>query len=340
MKVIILGAGQMLTNLIAGCEDAGAKIVGVFRYEKVRYPLIDRLIVDTFNPSKEFTYIKSHKLYEINARSANSAAFKKEVLRLNADLVIVGTWSEKIKKSIIDLPKLATVNVHPALLPRYRGPNPYLQSIKHLEKESGITFHLMDENFDTGAILLQKHIPIEETDTGVELRNKTATAAREGICELIKKLDEEIIIPVKQDEKYSSYFSHITEDDVMLDFSKSAEEVSAHIRALHPWYKCYFAYENKFFVPNPYQLEILDLKNIDTSPSTIFEKNDKEKSITVMCGDGKLLKMSGVKLYGLMNRLFTSFYIKHFVILLKLDKLIKKQGKINPCFFVMKSFLL
>lgn len=307
MKVVILGAGQMLMNLIAGCEDAGCEIVGVFRYERVAHKNFDRFLIDIFNPSKEYNYIKSHNLYEIKAKSANSAEFKKEILRLNADIILVGTWSEKLKKPIIDLPKLATINTHPALLPKYRGPNPYLQAIKHLEKESGVSFHLMDEKFDSGAILLQKRIPIEDTDTGVELRNKAASAAREGVCELLTRLDKEIIVPVKQDEKYASYFPHIQEDEVMLDFSKSAEEVSAHIRAFHPWFKCYFAYNNHFFIPNPRKLEILE--GISDLKTQIIDKSPKDKSITVVCGDGKLLKMSGLNLYGPLKFL-TKLYIK------------------------------
>lgn len=315
MKVVILGSGQMLTNLIAGCMDAGCDIVGVFRYDKVLQPPFDRFLIDLFNPSKEYNYIRFHKLYEIKARSANSAEFKKEILRLNADIVLVGSWGEKLKKSIINLPKLATINVHPSLLPKYRGPNPYLQSIKHLEKESGVTFHLMDENYDTGPILLQKKIEIICTDTGKELRDKIATAAREGVRELITNLDTEIIIPIAQDEKHSSYFPQITEKEVMLDFTKSAKEVSAHIRAFHPWFKCYFAYGKHFFTPNPYKLEILesgnDLTNVEAGK--IIEKSHKDKSITVLCGDKKLLKMSGVKLYGFLNRFLTTFYIKHIV---------------------------
>lgn len=311
MKVVILGSGQMLTNLIAGCNDAGCNIVGVFRYDKVRQPQIDRLIVDLFNPSHEYNYIKSHNLYEIKARSANSAEFKKEILKLNADIVLVGTWGEKIKKPIINLPKLATINVHPSLLPKYRGPNPYLQAIKHLEKESGITFHLMDENFDTGAILLQKKVPIESTDTGAELRQKIVSKAREGVCELMKNLDTEIMIPLAQDEKYASYFPQIEEKDVMLDFSKSAEEISAHIKSFHPWFKCYAAHKNQFFVPNPYELEILENETNYTEVGKIVSKSINEKAITVLCGDNKLLKMGDVKLYGLLNQLFTAFYIKH-----------------------------
>jgi methionyl-tRNA formyltransferase len=326
MKVVILGAGQMFMNLIAGCMDAGCDIVGVFRCDKVRFKSIDGMLIDIFNPSKEFNYIKSHKLYEINARSANSAEFKKEILRLNADIVLVGTWGEKIKKPIINLPKIATINVHPALLPKYRGPNPYLQALKHMEKESGVTFHLMDENFDTGAILHQKKVQIEPNDTGVELRPRIAHASREGICELIKQLDEEVIIPVAQDESRASYFSHITTDEIMLDFSKSAEEVSAHIRAFHPWHKCYFEYGKQFFIPNPYGLEILEAngkqetvngkrgtvngKRKEANNSlVIVDKSHKDCSLTVACGDGKLLKMEKVRLYGPL-RFLSALFIK------------------------------
>lgn len=316
MKVVILGAGQILMNVIAGCMDAGCDIVGVFRYEKVRFTPLERVLIDNLNPSNEFNYIKSHNIYEINARSVNSAEFKKEILKLNADLVIVATWGEKIKKPIINLPKIATINVHPALLPKYRGPNPYLQAIKHLEKESGVTFHLMDENFDTGAILHQKKVEIKPNDTGAELRLRIAKITREGIRELIQELDKEIIIPVAQDENKASYFSQISQDDVMLDFSKPAEEVCAHIRAFHPWHKCFFEYGNEFFIPNAYRLEIIEANSYssyargkDNSSPVIMEKSDKERSLTVLCGDGKALKMNGLRLYGALWFL-TAFFIK------------------------------
>lgn len=313
MKVVILGSGQMLTSLIAGCLDAGCDIVGVFRYDKVRLPLIDRILLDIFNPSIEYNYIKSYNLYEIKARSANSAEFKKEILRLNADIILVGTWGERIKKHIINLPKIATINTHPSLLPKYRGPNPYLQAIRHLEKQSGVTFHLMDENYDTGAILLQKSVDILLTDTGKELRDKAANAAREGVKELVTTLDKEIIIPIAQDEKHASYFSQIEEKEVMLDFTKSSEEISAHIRGFHPWFKCYFGHKNKFFYPNPYKLEILENKTDAKIPGEFTATSHKNKSITVVCGDNKLLKMDDVKLYGKIDKLFTSIYIKYFI---------------------------
>lgn len=313
MKVVILGYGQMMTNLIAGCMDAGCEIVGVFRYDKVRYPLVDRIIIDLFNPSSEYNYIKSHKLYEIDARSANSAQFKKEILKLNPDVIFVGSWGERLKKSIIALPKIGTINVHPSLLPKYRGPNPYLQVIKQMETQTGVTFHLMDEDYDTGPILHQNLVQIEPTDTGKELREKTASASRVGVCELLKRLEEDIIIPLNQDPSRASYYHQIDEDEIMLDFTKSAAEVSAIIRAFHPWYKCYFRYRHHFFYPNPYKLEIQENASGISEVGSIVEKSSNDKSITILCGDNKLIKMSGIKLYGFFNRFLTRFYIKNSV---------------------------
>ncbi len=310
MKVVILGSGSLLTNLIAGCMDANCKIVGVLRNERVQFNPLKRTIIDIFNPSKEYTYIKSHKLYEIKARKANSVDFKKEILKLNPDLIIVGSWGEKIKKPIIDLPKLATINVHPALLPKYRGPNPYLQTIWHQEKTTGVTFHLMDENYDTGAILHQKQLEILENDTGKELRERIAVLARSGIKELVEKMDSEIVIPVKQDEKVASYYKQISEHDVMLDFRQTAEEISAHIRAFHPWTNVYYEHNTHFFIPNPYNLEIIEPeKEVTEEAGTVIEKSSRNASITVVCGNGKLLKMQKVKLFGILKPL-TKLYIK------------------------------
>ena len=309
MKVVVLGSGEMLINLIAGSRDAGCEVVGVFRHEKVRRSPVKRIIKDIFNPSLEYSYIKSYNLYEINATKANSADFKKEILKLNADIILVGNWSEKLKKHIIDLPKIATINVHPSILPKYRGPNPYLQVIKNKERETGVTFHLMDENFDTGEILYQKKIDINPQDTGLELRTKIAAVAREGVCELIEQFDKEVIIPIKQDESSSSYFSNIDENEVMIDFSKPADEIFSKIKALHPWYKCYFSYGKKFFIPDPYKIEILDSNTKKNSPGSIVQAVSKKKSLTILCGDNKLLKFEDLRLYKIPNFL-TGFYIK------------------------------
>ena len=198
LKVVVIGYGEMFTNLIAGTLDSGMEIVGVLRKESVKYPRFLRWIKDIINPSQEYSYIKSYNLPEISAKGVNTNEFKKELLRLNPDIILVGSWGEKFKKETFNIPKIATINAHPSLLPKYRGPNPYFWVIKNQEQVSGITFHLMDEGFDTGAILAQEEIKIYPSDTGKTLKDRTVLTARGIVCELLKDLDEDIIIPLER----------------------------------------------------------------------------------------------------------------------------------------------
>ncbi len=324
MKVVILGKGEMLSNLIEGTLDAKHKIVGVLRYERTVMPRFLLALRDFFKSSSDVTIIKQHKLHEIKCNSANSEDFKKEILKLNADLIIVGTWHEKLKKEIINLPVIACVNVHPSYLPKYRGPNPYLQTILHRENFSGLTFHLMDENFDTGAILAQTKIKIFPGDTGKELKERTVFQARILCAELLQKLGSGLLIPVEQNEKEATYYPNIKADDMMLDFNgESAEQIHARIRAFHPWLPCYVTSKNKYFIPNPYKLKILDKehtfkileKNNIKQPKAgdIINTNYKSRSITVMCKEGKSLKLVGTNLYGFFNKPLTKLFIKNIL---------------------------
>ena len=314
MKVVILGKGEMLTNLIEGTLDAKCELVGVFRYERTVLPSWILKFRDFFKNSNDVTIIKQHKLNEITAKSANSEEFRKEILKLNADIILVGTWKEKLEKATIDLPAIACVNVHPSYLPKYRGPNPYLQTILHRETKSGLTFHLMNEEFDKGAILSQKKIDILPNDTGKELKERTLFQARLMCAEILKNLEYGLIIPIEQQEKEATYYPNITPNDIMLDFNaESAEEIHARIRAFHPWLPCYITHNNRFFIPNPYRLRVLNeatvhklANNKNYKSGEVITKNATKKSLTILCKDGKALQMNDIKLYRypLLTKLF------------------------------------
>ncbi len=316
LKVVIVGYGEMFTNLIAGALDANCEIVGVFRNEMRKYPSIIRKIKDILNPSLDYNYIKSYNLPEIYANSVNSKEFKKKLLILNPDIMLIGSWGEKIKKEIYDLPKIATINAHPSLLPTYRGPNPYFWTIKNREQTSGVTFHLVDEGFDTGAILAQEEVKIYPSDTGKTLKERTVLTARGVVCELLKALREDIIIPLQQREDKASYYSYPS--GLELDFEKSAEENEALIRAINPWGKAYF-YNNG----TPLAVKFADVQDNIYENSKIGEVVDvsiSNKEISVVCGNNKILKMK-VDLYNKFDRFFTKNYLKHDI---EIGKIVKK----------------
>lgn len=291
MKVVLVGKGQMLCAMIEGCKACGGvEIAGVFRYENLILPKWRLWLADCFNPSVENTLIKKYKLRDLRFSSVNSEAFKQFLLKNNVDLMLVGTWREKIKREIFEVPKLASVNIHPSLLPKYRGPNPYLQTIKNGEPFSGFTFHLIDEKFDNGAILYQKRIEIQPYYTSKELREKTTFEVRQSIPEFLVALDKGEIIPLEQNERLATYFPNIEEEEMMLDFEREgAKEISARVRALHPWLPCYVTIGEKFYIPNPYEMEIVD----EACEGITLEKD----IIKAHCADGRTLVMRKVKKY-------------------------------------------
>lgn len=310
MKVILLGKGKLLANMIESAIDSGVEIAGVMRYERITLSPVKLFFHDLFKTSHDLTLIKKYKLPEIKCNSANSEDFVNYVLKTNVDLIMVGTWREKLKRKTFTLPKIGTINIHPSLLPRYRGPNPYMQVILRGEKKTGVTLHLVDENLDTGAVLLQKEIDILTTDTGKELRERTYKAARELMSEFLRKIQGEVIIPIKQNESRASYFGFVDENIKMLDFkNKTTEELSAIIRALHPWLPCYITAGNHFFKVNPYKCR-LETMTTAANAGKIIAKDDKKRSLTIVCKDGRALTMEDLKLWGVFNRPFTKLFIK------------------------------
>ncbi len=298
MKVVILGKGLMLANLILGAMDAGADIVGVFRYEQTCSNPVSLFIKDWLNPDSVVTMINQLKVNQIRMKSANSSDFRKLLINKNVDLLIVGTWKERLRKETFDIPKIATVNVHPSLLPKYRGPNPYLQTILNGEKTSGVTLHLVDEHYDSGAILSQEKITISDTDTSKELREKSVRVARKLVKEFIEDLNDKIITPIEQSEKYATYYPNISGEEKMLDFSyQTADEISRTIRALHPFLPCYITHRDKFFVVNPYNFQILLEDFTDYNPGDIVAKNPDRLSITIVCKDKKAIRFTSLRLY-------------------------------------------
>lgn len=309
LKVVVIGYGDMFTNLIAGALDADCEIVGVLRKDTIKYPSVIKKLRDILNPSTEYSYIKSYNLPEITGvKSVNDNQFKKKLLKLNPDIILVGSWGEKFDKSVCDIPKIAAINVHPSLLPKYRGPNPYFWTIRNMEQESGVTFHLMDEKYDNGAILAQEIVKIYPSDTGKSLKQRTVLTARGVCCELLKTLKEDLIIPLQQNKDKATYFSY--PDNLELDFKKSAEENYALVRASYPWYKTCFYNDITALVPNPETTYIEDNDTDFKTPGTVTYADSKTRTISVLCEGGKILRMAGVSLYKNCDKPFTGNYIK------------------------------
>ena len=295
MKIVLLGSSEMLYSMIDGVLDAGDEIVGVMNWKYVRKNFFQRLITSDYTQN----HIEELNLPVIKAKSANSNKFKRELLRLNPDVLLVGTWGEKIRKDIFDIPKLASVNIHPSLLPKYRGANPYSRAIMFGENMTGITFHLMTEKFDAGAILLQKEIEILKTDNAKVLKERICKEIKPMCAEFLKKIEAEIIVPIEQKEKDSSYFSHVQPDEIVVEPEKMTyEEIHNKIRGLAPWQSSYLLYRGEYFKIFDYGLVKKYIKA-------------ENRNLCLKTKDEKFVYFKNLRAYGKIKRFFTSTILNH-----------------------------
>ena len=308
LKVVIVGYDTMFANLITGCISAGCEPVGVMRYEKVKYNPVFLAIKDFIFPSKDKSFINGYNLHEIDARSVNSEKFRNELIKLNVDIVFIGSWGEKFTKKTADIPKIGTINCHSSLLPKYRGPNPYASAILNNENKTGVTFHLVTDNYDSGAILKQTEVAIKSDDTGASLRERCASVARDEIIKLLTELSSEIIVPVNQNEEKATYYPQFSEKDLLLNFDESSAEIDRRIRAFIPWAKCFIPHGNYYYTFKNHK--IIDEKS-EAKNGQLLEKNCNK--LVISCGDNKKICFSDIKIYKkniLFTKLYTSFVLK------------------------------
>ncbi len=163
----------------------------------------------------------------------NDPDFINYLKRLNPDFIFSIQWRQILKKQIIDLPKGGIINLHFALLPKYRGFYPIAWALMNCEIETGVTLHYINEGIDAGDIIAQKRIEILEEDTGRSLFAKATKHGLELFRENFKLIIEGKNTRTKQDDSGSSYYSVSSIDfkENQIKWNKPTEEAFNWIRA-------------------------------------------------------------------------------------------------------------
>lgn len=162
----------------------------------------------------------------------NNPGFIEELKRKEIDYILLTDYGKILKKELLEVPKIAPLNLHPSLLPKYRGAAPLERAIMNGEKYTGFTIFIMDEGIDTGDILYQKKILIDDKTKG-ELEDEISSMASQIIYDLLLQKAENKIAPKPQKGK-ASYAKKIRDEELWIDWKKEAEEVKNLIHALSP----------------------------------------------------------------------------------------------------------
>ncbi|HOC45336.1 MAG: methionyl-tRNA formyltransferase [Syntrophorhabdaceae bacterium] len=182
-------------------------------------------------------------LIEINS-------FKDEEARSIADyapdLFVVISFGLIVPKWALDIPSIGPVNIHPSLLPLYRGPSPMQWALLNCDTATGITFIRMNEKMDEGDIIFQERVAIGDSEDYTSLSNRLAQRSADILYGVIERIEKERVIEGEaQDHSKATYSSIITKEMGRIDWSSSARQIHCRIRAFVEWPTAYTFLEGK-----------------------------------------------------------------------------------------------
>jgi methionyl-tRNA formyltransferase len=154
---------------------------------------------------------------------------------LHADVIVVFAYGQILPQAVLDLPRLACLNIHASLLPRWRGAAPIQAAILAGDAQTGHTIMFMDAGLDTGDILLQRAIPITPDETGGSLHDRLAALAPDCILEALALLEKDAAPRVPQDAAAVTLAPKLNRESGRLDWARGAVELERMIRAYQPW---------------------------------------------------------------------------------------------------------
>jgi len=164
---------------------------------------------------------------------------------LKPDLIVVAAYGRIITSEILALPEFGCLNVHPSLLPRYRGSSPIASAILQGDEVTGVTIMVMDKGMDTGPVLTQRTVPIAPDNTTGSLTTKLAQIGAQLLIETVPQWVDGKIKPQPQYESRATYTRVIAKDDGKLDWSLTALDLWRRVRAYDPWPGCYTWWQEK-----------------------------------------------------------------------------------------------
>jgi methionyl-tRNA formyltransferase len=173
------------------------------------------------------------------------------------DLVIVAAFGMILPAELLRVPIFGALNVHPSMLPKYRGPSPIEAAILAGDKKTGVTIMELSEKMDAGNIVAQKEFLLSGGETTPELQNKTAQMGGEMLIEVIPRWLNHELVSIPQVEDDATYTKLISKDDGKINFTfESAEKIERKCRAYTPWPGVYAYWEKK-------KLDFYEIKTIN-----------------------------------------------------------------------------
>lgn len=276
MKVVYMGTPDFSVGPLEAMIQAGHEVTAVVTQPDRAKGRSDKLIP---SPVKECAL--KYNIPVMTPEKIKAKEAVEELRKYEADIFVVAAFGQILSEEILNMPKYGCINIHASLLPKYRGAAPIQWSIIDGEKETGITIMQMDKGLDTGDILFQKIVKIEDDDTGESLFDKLAVTGSEFLVEVLPKIEANDVHPIKQDEEKSTYAKMLSKSVGEIDWTKSADSIEHLVRGLNSWPSAYTKLNGK-------QLKVWKsevVKGVTGAPGSVVEVR-KDAIVVATSEDG------------------------------------------------------
>ena len=209
--------------------------------------------------------------------------------KLGADLFVVVSFGQILKKEILAIPKLYCINLHGSLLPKYRGAAPTNWAIINGERATGVSVIKMNERMDAGDIISRKELEVKEKDTNLSLSERLKLTGAELLLETIESISKGIATFRRQDDKQATYAPKLKKKDGLINWEEPSLKVHNKVRGFIPWPGAYTYFEGRIL--KIWKTEVLEIAAERIKAGSFGEVIDiiKDKGIIVSTGSGAIL---------------------------------------------------
>jgi len=237
----------------------------------------------------QFAQTRGFPLMEVE--NVNAPEHVEALRAYSPDVVLVAAFGQILRQDILTLPKIACLNVHASLLPKYRGAAPFQRAIWNHDQVTGVTIQKMAKKLDAGDILLQKEIAILPTETSGELLDRLAKLGAVASIEALRLLESGKYTFVPQDETKATLAPKIDKADSHIDWNLPSQKIFDQIRALQPWPVAEAVLDG--VVLRVFKAEI-NTAGSPLEPGAI--RTDNKTRLEVGCGDKLPLSLTEIQL--------------------------------------------
>ncbi len=241
MKIVFMGTPEyVIPSLEFLIAAPFAEIVGV--YTQPDKPVGRR---GTAEPPPVGRYCKEQRLPLFQPPSLRNENVQRELSVLEPEVVVVAAYGKILPTEVLDIPRYGSLNIHPSLLPRHRGPSPVVTALLQGDQTTGVTVMVVDEGMDSGPIVAQITTDVGPKETAAELTARLFEAGGELMCSVLPLWVASELKPVDQDESLATFTRKIAKEDGEADWTLPSERLARKVSAFYPWPSLYTFWQGK-----------------------------------------------------------------------------------------------